>query len=415
MRNVLPSLLLALTLLAACDDQQVLYVVDSPEPIPEVPSLAQHAADPHSGARLPDEPGIMPGAAGALPPPEPTEFRPQDLTEPLRETELVGLRFPLPERYQRANEAGEMRLAQWTVPARRGTGTGELVAFYFGPGQGGGAMENAMRWLRQFQPAEGAETPLVSLQQGYPPGLVITRAVMEGFYDPGQMSQSATPPQPGEVWRMDALVIEGGPQGTLFLRLTGPAELVRAETGAILHAAALMAPTDVSPPAPPAADRTSTQRVGVKGVSFAFPAHWRTQAPASAMRAIQFEIPTSAGQDAVEFVIFHFGPGGGGSAADNIARWNGQVKADDGSPAPAETDHRHVGSFHIDVIYAEGTYAPTAMGPMMPAPTPKANQALYGAVIEGGPEGALYLRATGPAEAVQTLRPTLDAVLRSLE
>src|SRR5262245_33957359 len=52
--------------------------------------------------------------------------------------------------------AGGMRFKQFTIP--RATGDkddAELVIFFFGPGQGGGADPNITRWKGMFVPPEG--------------------------------------------------------------------------------------------------------------------------------------------------------------------------------------------------------------------------------------------------------------------
>src|ERR1041384_2177078 len=56
----------------------------------------------------------------------------------------------------------------------------------------------------------------------------------------------------------------------------------------------------------------------------AAPAEWKEEQTTSSMRAYQFRLPHVQGEDEdAELVIFYFGPGGGGSAADNIKRWKG--------------------------------------------------------------------------------------------
>ena len=49
-----------------------------------------------------------------------------------------------------------MRRAQYRVPGSAGDGEG--VVYYFGPGQGGGPMENAHRWAGMFKQPDGRDS-----------------------------------------------------------------------------------------------------------------------------------------------------------------------------------------------------------------------------------------------------------------
>jgi hypothetical protein len=117
------------------------------------------------------------------------------------------------------------------------------------------------------------------------------------------------------------------------------------------------------------------------------------------MRAAQFEIPLEAG-DPLELVVFHFGPGQGGTPQDNISRWARQIKPADGKDAleAAQVERAEISGLRLWSVISEGEYTPTAMsGPPQPA-IPDAR--LHGLVIEGGPKGSLFLRLVGPRAAV---------------
>src|SRR5271166_1538547 len=58
------------------------------------------------------------------------------------------------------------------------------------------------------------------------------------------------------------------------------------------------------------------------------PANWKMQAPSNKLRAYQFQVPRVDGdKEDAELVVFYFGPGSGGSTADNLKRWKGQFLA----------------------------------------------------------------------------------------
>lgn len=157
----------------------------------------------------------------------------------------------------------------------------------------------------------------------------------------------------------------------------------------------------------------SEGKLRAPGVSFDLPEGWLPQTPASSMRFAQCALPGEAG--AAELVVFYFGPDQGGPAAENIARWAGQFTAPDdpSQPATAETESFQQDGLQVTVVRVQGTYTPIAMGPMMPAPAPRAGQALYGVIVEGGPRGSVFVKVTGPAATLAAQREALDTFARS--
>ncbi len=166
----------------------------------------------------------------------------------------------------------------------------------------------------------------------------------------------------------------------------------------------------VTTPAPGAGRQKPGEGVLVASVVFEAPKAWQKQ-QAGTMRAAQFSIPaaTPEGQPS-EVAFFHFGRQGAGNVAENLARWRSQITGPDGKPVEPEVESFQVGDLKVTQIIATGTYASGMPGG---AVTPKADTTLVGAVIEGGPDGALYIRMTGPKDAVAAARPQWDALLRS--
>ncbi len=116
------------------------------------------------------------------------------------------------------------RKAQFVLPRAEGDAEdGELVVFYFGPGEGGGVQDNLMRWRGMFTQPDGSPLPedhgtSETFEAG---GLRVTLLDVSGRYAPAPMpGMGATPPR--DNFRMLAAVVET-PGGPWFFRATGPA------------------------------------------------------------------------------------------------------------------------------------------------------------------------------------------------
>jgi hypothetical protein len=219
---------LVLTALVGCDEQQVLYKIDSPEKIePPAPRRAGVTMAP---------PVANPSApAASLDTPVATRFlSPTNLTEALVTQALEGIEVPFPERYGAGEGPRPMRLGTWAFGA--GSSAGELAVFHFGQGQGGSTRDNVQRWLRQFT-AEDERPIVVRFEEEQREPLRVVRVTLQGTWTPPAMGDG-TPPPPLAGAVMDALIIEGGPNGTIFLRWTGTAAVVQAESEIVAAIAA---------------------------------------------------------------------------------------------------------------------------------------------------------------------------------
>ncbi|MFL6199385.1 MAG: hypothetical protein ACJ76J_09425 [Thermoanaerobaculia bacterium] len=143
-------------------------------------------------------------------------------------------------------------------------------------------------------------------------------------------------------------------------------------------------------------------------VKFDIPANWQQQPPANQMRIAQATIPGAGG--AGDFVVFYFGPGGGGGVEANIQRWVDQMEPAPGSnPQPEAFD---VNGYHVTWIDVSGTLKPSNMG-TGPA-TEQPSSRLYGAVVEG-PGGPWFFKVTGPEATLAAERDNFLAMLRSVK
>jgi hypothetical protein len=158
-------------------------------------------------------------------------------------------------------------------------------------------------------------------------------------------------------------------------------------------------------PAAPAKGAPKTESAG--GVEWTVPAKWTTGA-GSSMRVATYAVPASRSSPAGECAVFFFGPGQGGSVAENVARWGRQFE---GAPTPAS---RPVTVNGMKVTRAEtaGTYLAPG-GPMMQSTGKRPGYRLLGAIVEA-PEGNVFFKLTGEAATVAAAQADFDALVASL-
>lgn len=129
--------------------------------------------------------------------------------------------FPRPQGWNWVESSGGMRAAELKVPGK-GKADGDVVFFVFPPGAGGNAQANVDRWLGMFQ--EGRDKINSKVEKVKAGNSTITHVQAEGTYMSG-MPGGAKTPMPNAM--LQGAIIEGE-QGNVFIRLTGPKELVKA-------------------------------------------------------------------------------------------------------------------------------------------------------------------------------------------
>lgn len=143
------------------------------------------------------------------------------------------------------------------------------------------------------------------------------------------------------------------------------------------------------------------------GLAFTVDESWKNIKPSSAMRIAQYQLEGSGGP--AEMAIFYFGKGQGGGIEDNIRRWGGQFTAEDNtSESLPQVARLEKDGLRLALVKAQGIYDPGSMMPGQAAAEPKGNYALFGLVVEGGPEGSLFVKVTGP-------KVTMDEQSKALE
>lgn len=162
-----------------------------------------------------------------------------------------------------------------------------------------------------------------------------------------------------------------------------------------------------SVPGPPADSGT-----GSRGLTWTPPSGWIKEAPSSSVRRAQYRIQGPGGP--AECVVFYFGPGQGGDAASNVARWAGQFRRPDGGPVGDALRRRElkVGDVPVVMVEVTGTYVGGMGGG--PAGPERPDYMLLGAIAEG-PDARWFFRATGPRKTLEAQRAAFDRMIRSIK
>lgn len=187
----------------------------------------------------------------------------------------------------------------------------------------------------------------------------------------------------------------------------------------MLAAAALVAPfapaATATPSGAPAAATTEI-KLGTLGYRGAVPSRWRTVAPETTKRLVQFHITDTAAAGApaapaAEVIVFYFGAGEGGTAQANIERWRGQFIGTNHTPVTPAVERFNSNGMDITTAELHGTYARgVGVGPIG---TPRPDQTLLAAVIES-PQGNLILQLFGDSATVARERDGFLAFVRSI-
>jgi hypothetical protein len=142
------------------------------------------------------------------------------------EKSLGSLRLSVPAGWVEQAPSSSMRKAQFTLPRANGDGEdGELVVFYFGPGQGGSVEANIDRWVGQFgQPDGSSSKDKVKTSKSEVAGMPVTFVEVTGTYQapimPGAPERHNSP-----GYRLLAAVVETS-DGPWFFKLVGPKKTI---------------------------------------------------------------------------------------------------------------------------------------------------------------------------------------------
>ena len=127
--------------------------------------------------------------------------------------------FQVPEGWTKVQPSSPMRNAQLEIA--RGPDKAEVTFFHFGGGSGTAA-DNVARWFGQFSGGE-ANRKTETAEVG---GRKITFATTEGTFNSGM---PGGPTKPMSDYALAGAILES-PQGDVYVKMTGPAAIVKSAT-----------------------------------------------------------------------------------------------------------------------------------------------------------------------------------------
>jgi hypothetical protein len=133
--------------------------------------------------------------------------------------EVGGLKFARPADWKWVEVTSPMRKAQLKIPGASAEQSADVTFFHFGAGGGGDVTSNAQRWLAQFKSPEGA----AKIEPQEIAGTKVTLVTTEGTFSSGMPGGPTTAIENAALL---GAIIEG-PDGNIFIKLTGPAALVK--------------------------------------------------------------------------------------------------------------------------------------------------------------------------------------------
>jgi len=133
--------------------------------------------------------------------------------------QVGGLTFKRPADWAWVPVSSPMRKAQLKVPGTKPDQSAEITFFHFGPDSGGDIQSNAQRWVSQFRGNENA-AKIETQEIG---GAKVTLVTTEGTYSSGMPGGPTTTL---DNYALLGAIIEHA-EGNVFVKMTGPAPLVK--------------------------------------------------------------------------------------------------------------------------------------------------------------------------------------------
>jgi len=195
---------------------------------PERPTATEVEAPKPDAAAAGSDPGSVDRSARVLPLPG-QELPPGHPST--ANTAQRALEWVVPDGWIEVPPASSMRIAEYRIPGPAGDGS--LAVFYFGPGQGGDPMANAVRWAQQFEQPDGSSSvdrmEITEIASQVPVRLV----EVTGIYD-GGMTMTAAPSEKQPGWMLLGAIAQGA-DAPWFFKLTGPEQTVRASRAGMIE------------------------------------------------------------------------------------------------------------------------------------------------------------------------------------
>ena len=135
--------------------------------------------------------------------------------------QVAGLAFTVSDSWQNVKPKNSIRVAEYQLPGE--AGPADMAVYYFGKNQGGGIEDNVRRWAGQFSSADssttGSDAQVARMEHG---DLQIALVKTHGTYNPGSMGPMGPKAEPQADYALFGLVVAGGPEGSVFIKVTGP-------------------------------------------------------------------------------------------------------------------------------------------------------------------------------------------------
>jgi gluconolactonase len=147
-----------------------------------------------------------------------------------------------------------------------------------------------------------------------------------------------------------------------------------------------------------AADDAKTKQVEAGTLKLTVPEAWKQGPRGRPFRQAEFEIPPADGdKEPGEYVVYHFGAGGGGGVQANIDRWIGQFRSE-GRKVKVFTGTSPNGKYTL--IDLTGTYNKPIGPPIQMKTQPLPGARMLGVVLQTEKDGDYFLKFTGPEKTV---------------
>jgi hypothetical protein len=249
----------------------------------------------------------------------------------------------------------------------------------------GNVLENVNRWLGQLGQPSITEQKLGEIAQRLHTSLGDVTIV-----DLAGLPENADPARDGRI--IAAMVTTGN--STLFFKMRGNADLAAAQKGDFIKWVAAVCDAQNQSASPQMAG-APPQTTSGPPIKWTTPEGW-TEVPPSSMRYASFSAPAeNGGKIDISVVTF---PGDGGSDADNINRWRGQM-----------------GLAPVDANAVPSQVAPLKTGDMTFSTTDIAGDKTRTIAAWTRRDGRVwFFKATGPNAAVEKEKPKFVKFIESV-
>jgi hypothetical protein len=282
-----------------------------------------------------------------------------------------------------AQPLSQMREASFLVKGDNGTVAD--ISFVSLGSAAGNVLENVNRWLGQL-----GQPPITEQKLGEMAQRLHTSLGDVTIVDLAGLPDNADPARDGRI--IAAMVTTAN--ATLFFKMRGNADLAEAQKGDFIKWVAAVCDSQTQTGSPQAA-AAPPQTTSAPPIKWTTPEGW-TEVPPSSMRYASFSAPAEDGGK-IDISIVTF-PGDGGSDADNVNRWRGQMGL---APVDANTVTSQVAPLKT----ADATFSTTDIA------GDKTRTIAAWARRDGR---VWFFKATGPNAAVEKEKPNFVKFIESV-